>query len=77
MIRTTSIASLALASLSSVQAQSAPALPDVLTADIIAGLGNNTLFNRWRPTYHFNSPAGWLNVCIIVFVIAVRNIDVM
>jgi beta-fructofuranosidase len=38
--------------------------PDVLTADMISGMGNNTLFNRWRPTYHFISPAGWMNVSI-------------
>lgn len=50
--------SLALASLAT--AQNAQ-LPAVLTADIIAGLGNNTLFNRWRSTYHFISPAGWMN----------------
>lgn len=36
--------------------------PDVLTADMISSMGNNTLFNRWRPTYHFISPAGWMNV---------------
>ncbi|KAF3004814.1 hypothetical protein E8E13_003602 [Curvularia kusanoi] len=35
--------------------------PDVLTADMISSMGNNTLFNRWRPTYHFISPAGWMN----------------
>ncbi|KAF1935998.1 sucrose-6-phosphate hydrolase [Clathrospora elynae] len=42
-------------------AQNTSALPAVLTADIIEGLGNNTLFTRWRPKYHFISPAGWLN----------------
>ncbi|KAF8252470.1 sucrose-6-phosphate hydrolase [Wilcoxina mikolae CBS 423.85] len=24
-------------------------------------LGNNTLFNQWRPRYHFSAPAGWMN----------------
>ena len=24
-------------------------------------MGNNTLFNRWRPTSHFIAPAGWMN----------------
>lgn len=51
--------SLALGAFPSAMAQDA--LPDVLTAEIIDSLGNNTLFNRWRPTYHFISPAGWLN----------------
>jgi beta-fructofuranosidase len=37
-------------------------LPNILTADIVESLGNNTLFNRWRPTYHFIAPAGWMNV---------------
>ncbi|KAH8727231.1 glycosyl hydrolase-like proteins family 32 superfamily [Phaeosphaeriaceae sp. PMI808] len=36
-------------------------LPAVLTADYIKTLGNNTLFLRWRPAYHFISPAGWMN----------------
>ena len=39
--------------------------PDVLTADMISSMGNNTLFNRWRPTYHFIAPAGWMNVSIL------------
>jgi beta-fructofuranosidase len=37
-------------------------LPAVLTADYIKTLGNNSLFLRWRPSYHFISPAGWMNV---------------
>jgi beta-fructofuranosidase len=37
-------------------------LPAVLTADYIQTLPNNSLFLRWRPTYHFISPAGWMNV---------------
>ena len=41
-----------------------PTGPDVLTADMVTSMGNNTLFNRWRPTYHFISPAGWMNVSI-------------
>ncbi|KAL7271842.1 hypothetical protein RUND412_005369 [Rhizina undulata] len=24
-------------------------------------LGNNTLFTKWRPTFHFTGPAGWMN----------------
>ncbi|KAF2707392.1 glycoside hydrolase family 32 protein [Pleomassaria siparia CBS 279.74] len=32
-----------------------------LTADLIMSMGNNTLFNRWRPTSHFIAPAGWMN----------------
>ena len=36
--------------------------PNVLTSDMVSSMGNNTLFNRWRPTYHFISPAGWMNV---------------
>ncbi|CAO2656179.1 Nn.00g049820.m01.CDS01 [Neocucurbitaria sp. VM-36] len=36
-------------------------LAAILTTDIIEGLGNNSLFTRWRPTYHFLSPAGWMN----------------
>jgi len=30
------------------------------TADLDA-MGNNTLFNRWRPTSRVISPAGWMN----------------
>lgn len=41
-------------------------LPDVLTADYITSLGNNSLFLRWRPTYHFISPAGWMNVSLLL-----------
>ncbi|EMD68595.1 hypothetical protein GGP41_003191 [Bipolaris sorokiniana] len=58
MFRSSPLLSLALGTLSAVGAQE---LPAVLTADIIQGLGNNTLFTRWRPTYHFSGPAGWLN----------------
>ncbi|KAK3075591.1 hypothetical protein LTR53_000929 [Teratosphaeriaceae sp. CCFEE 6253] len=32
-----------------------------LTAAAIEGLGNNTLFTRWRPRSHFLAPAGWMN----------------
>jgi len=58
MFRSLPLLSIALGSLSAVGAQEVPA---VLTADILEGLGNNTLFTRWRPTYHFSAPAGWLN----------------
>jgi len=63
MIRPTLLLSFALASFSIVRAHNGSTLPTILTAGIIEGLGNNSLFNRWRPTYHFISPAGWLNVC--------------
>lgn len=33
-----------------------------LTAESIQQMGNNTLFERWRPTSHFLAPAGWMNV---------------
>jgi beta-fructofuranosidase len=39
-------------------------LPAILTAEYIETLGNNSLFLRWRPTFHFISPAGWMNVCV-------------
>lgn len=55
------LVSLALGSLPAASAQNSSQLPDVLTTEIIDSLGNNTLFNRWRPTYHFISPAGWMN----------------
>jgi beta-fructofuranosidase len=61
------VLSFVLGSVPSVTAQnSSTQLPDVLTADIVQSLGNNTLFNRWRPTYHFIAPAGWMNVCNII-----------
>lgn len=53
---------LGLLSFAKAQNDSASDLPAVLTTDIIDGLGNNSLFTRWRPTYHFIAPAGWLNV---------------
>lgn len=34
---------------------------DVLTAREVRSMGNNTLFTRWRPYSHVNSPAGWMN----------------
>jgi beta-fructofuranosidase len=58
MFRSLPLLSVALGGLSAVGAQE---LPAVLTADIIEGMGNNSLFTRWRPTYHFSAPAGWLN----------------
>ena len=58
------VLTLALAYPPSARAQNdtASELPAILTTDIIEGLGNNSLFTRWRPTYHFISPAGWMNV---------------
>lgn len=38
-----------------------PALAPVLTPDIMAGLGNSSLFTRWRPRSHFLSPHSWMN----------------
>ncbi|KAF8470757.1 hypothetical protein BDZ91DRAFT_549742 [Kalaharituber pfeilii] len=35
-----------------------------LSNDYFEALGNNTLFDKWRPRYHFMAPAGWMNVCI-------------
>lgn len=32
-----------------------------LTANMIESMGNNSLFTRWRPQYHFLAPAGWMN----------------
>ncbi|EFQ85665.1 hypothetical protein PTT_19351 [Pyrenophora teres f. teres 0-1] len=58
MFRSVPLLGVALGTLSAVRAQE---LPAVLTADYIEDLGNNSLFTRWRSTYHFNSPAGWLN----------------
>ncbi len=52
MFGSTLYMSLALASIGYAQSS----LPAVLTEDIIAGLGNNSLFTRWRPTYHFIAP---------------------
>jgi beta-fructofuranosidase len=39
-------------------------LPAVLTSDYIDTLGNNSLFLRWRPKFHFISPAGWMNASL-------------
>jgi beta-fructofuranosidase len=35
-----------------------------LTSETIEKMGNNSLFDRWRPTSHFLAPAGWMNVGI-------------
>ena len=40
-----------------------PVWGHTLTADMIEGMGNNSLFTRWRPSSHFLAPAGWMNVC--------------
>ncbi|CCX33524.1 sucrose-6-phosphate hydrolase [Pyronema domesticum] len=34
---------------------------DINPADDLDTYGNNTLFTRWRPQYHFTAPAGWMN----------------
>ncbi|KAK4999718.1 hypothetical protein LTR66_001314, partial [Elasticomyces elasticus] len=55
MLRPTMLASALLAA-------SAPfALAQTLTTSMIEGMGNNSLFTRWRPTSHFIAPAGWMN----------------
>jgi beta-fructofuranosidase len=64
MVKSTSLLSIVLGALPYVHAQNSSELqlPDVLTADYITALGNNSLFLRWRPSFHFISPAGWMNV---------------
>ncbi|PNH45698.1 hypothetical protein VD0004_g2232 [Verticillium dahliae] len=32
-----------------------------LTTDILEGLGNSSLFTRWRPRSHYMSPHSWMN----------------
>ncbi|KAF4548613.1 Glycosyl hydrolases family 32 N-terminal domain-containing protein 1 [Elsinoe fawcettii] len=39
----------------------AAAVAQDLTAEMVEGMGNNSLFTRWRPTSHFIAPAGWMN----------------
>ncbi|KAA8898955.1 sucrose-6-phosphate hydrolase [Sphaerosporella brunnea] len=34
---------------------------DIDPAADLDSFGNNTLFNTWRPQYHFLAPAGWMN----------------
>lgn len=43
---------------SAAQAQGSP---QRLTAAEIMSMGNNTLFDRWRPRSHFIAPSGWMN----------------
>lgn len=62
MLRTVPLLSLLLSIIHGSNAQNASALPNVLDADTIASLGNNSLFTRWRPVSHFSAPAGWMNV---------------
>ncbi|KAJ5241740.1 uncharacterized protein N7469_000067 [Penicillium citrinum] len=38
-----------------------PSWGQTLTAEMIEKMGNNSLFERWRPTSHFLAPAGWMN----------------
>ncbi|KAF1956860.1 glycosyl hydrolase-like proteins family 32 superfamily [Byssothecium circinans] len=61
MLPSISMLSFLLGTLSIANAQSASTLPDVLDADTIASLGNNSLFLRWRSRSHFIAPAGWMN----------------
>ncbi|KAF9731395.1 hypothetical protein PMIN02_012789 [Paraphaeosphaeria minitans] len=62
MLRTLSLLSFLLSTLHGSNAQNTSTLPDVLDAETIASLGNNSLFTRWRPISHFSAPAGWMNV---------------
>jgi beta-fructofuranosidase len=43
----------------------AMASAQVLTSAMIENMGNNTLFERWRPYSHFCAPAGWMNVSVV------------
>ncbi|KAF2444095.1 glycoside hydrolase family 32 protein [Karstenula rhodostoma CBS 690.94] len=61
MLRTLPVLGLLLSTLRGSNAQNASTLPDVLDAETITSLGNNSLFMRWRPISHFNAPAGWMN----------------
>ncbi|KAH3910442.1 hypothetical protein HBI56_204150 [Parastagonospora nodorum] len=63
MVRSLSLLGVVLGAISHAKAQNSSEfqLPAVLTADYIEALGNNSLFLRWRPSYHFISPAGWMN----------------
>ncbi|KAL5422263.1 hypothetical protein PMIN04_004889 [Paraphaeosphaeria minitans] len=61
MLRTLSLLSFLLSTLHGSNAQNTSTLPDVLDAETIASLGNNSLFTRWRPISHFSAPAGWMN----------------
>lgn len=46
-----------------------PGVVSKRTNDILEleSLGNNTLFEKWRPQFHFLAPAGWINVNPLVF----------
>ncbi|RPB20153.1 Arabinanase/levansucrase/invertase [Terfezia boudieri ATCC MYA-4762] len=59
-----SISKLALLLAAGAEALSTPAAGfDKRKVDInnLESLGNNTLFEKWRPRYHFAAPAGWMN----------------
>jgi beta-fructofuranosidase len=51
-------------------------LPAVLNSTYIQTLGNNSLFLRWRPSYHFISPAGWMNVSGAFLTSSIANMSV-
>ncbi|KAL5116832.1 hypothetical protein ACEQ8H_005313 [Pleosporales sp. CAS-2024a] len=62
MTRLLSLLSVTLVALgASAQNSSEAQLPAVLTSEYIESLGNNSLFLRWRPSFHFIAPAGWMN----------------
>lgn len=43
-----------------------PSWGQTITAEMIEKMGNNSLFERWRPTSHFLAPSGWMNVSLSV-----------
>lgn len=63
MLWSISVLGFMLSTFPSINAQNAANVTDLdnLDASTIQSLGNNTLFNRWRPTSHFIAPAGWMN----------------
>lgn len=46
-----------------VSAAAATAAADLDPNSNLAEAAINSLFTKWRPTYHFTAPQGWLNVC--------------
>lgn len=43
--------------------------------DNLEPLGNNTLFEKWRPRYHFAAPAGWMNVSLYIHIYLISHVD--
>jgi len=61
---------LKLALLLTVMGNCAKALSTPVDIDNLESLGNNTLFEKWRPRYHFAAPAGWMNVRLYMLLIS-------